>query len=142
MTDDLRDRIAEAAKNWSLAYPIDAWQLGPEDHREKLASNWGEGIAHAVVPLVQPRLDRLVELENALDWQTSCTNCARILDGAIAERERAEKAEALLRELVDEGPCYYDHHGQCQGHNLGYWPCEHARAKELLAALDQREETA
>lgn len=34
--------------------------------------------------------------ENAITWNTDCTSCARILDSAVAERERAEQAEAKL----------------------------------------------
>lgn len=33
---------------------------------------------------------------NAITWGTSCTSCARVLDSAVAERERAEQAEAQL----------------------------------------------
>ena len=39
---------------------------------------------------------RLAELENAVTWNTSCTSCARTLDGSVAEHERAERAEAKL----------------------------------------------
>ncbi|MFI9331952.1 hypothetical protein ACIGZJ_30975 [Kitasatospora sp. NPDC052868] len=39
---------------------------------------------------------RLRELEGALDWQTSCLSCARVLDSSYAETARAEQAEARL----------------------------------------------
>lgn len=39
---------------------------------------------------------RLAELENAIDWQTSCTSCARLLDSGYEERVRAETAEHAL----------------------------------------------
>jgi hypothetical protein len=60
-------------------------------------------------PLVMPQDEfemvkaRLLELENAITWNTSCTSCARILDSANAERERAEKAEAKLAEITAAG---------------------------------------
>lgn len=37
---------------------------------------------------------RLAEYENAINWHTTCTSCARILDSAYAETVRAEQAEA------------------------------------------------
>jgi hypothetical protein len=43
--------------------------------------------------------ERLAELEGALNWQTSCLACARVLDNSIAEHERAEQAEAGARRL-------------------------------------------
>jgi hypothetical protein len=42
---------------------------------------------------------RLGELESALDWQTSCTSCARFLDVSAAETFRREAADAKLAEL-------------------------------------------
>jgi hypothetical protein len=48
---------------------------------------------------------------------------------------QAEPLTALVRDLYDDGECWYDHHGYCQGHG---WTktdptCPHARAKTLLA---------
>ncbi|MEV1245129.1 hypothetical protein [Nonomuraea sp. NPDC049750] len=67
--------------------------------------------------------------------------------GKLTPHEARQAAEAerdawreLVRELADDGPCHYDHHDQCQGHSLDYRPCPHARAKELLAALDPKED--
>lgn len=46
----------------------------------------------------------------------------------------------LLRSLVDEGDCSFDHHGGCQGHGyLSLEPgekCPQAELKELLAAVE------
>lgn len=64
---------------------------------------------------------------------------ATLVDLGWAPPERVQQIEGLLRELVDDGPCHYDHHGQCQGHSLDDAPCPHARAKELLGALDETE---
>ncbi len=71
------------------------------------------------------------------------------LDGVVRElratmlddidRLRAERKTmlALIRELVDDGECWFDHHGGCQGHGyLSLKPgekCPHAAAKELLS---------
>jgi len=46
----------------------------------------------------------------------------------------ASSAAALIGDLHDDSPCWYDHHGYCQGHG---WmeadiECPHARAKTLL----------
>jgi hypothetical protein len=43
---------------------------------------------------------RLAELENAITWGTSCTSCARVLDSANVERERAERADEKLIDVV------------------------------------------
>ena len=43
---------------------------------------------------------RLYEYENTIDWHTSCTSCARVLDSATNERERAERAKALLERVL------------------------------------------
>jgi hypothetical protein len=49
----------------------------------------------------------------------------------------------LLRSLIDEDDCWFDHHGGCQAHGyLSLEPdekCPQAEAKERLAALDQPE---
>ena len=42
---------------------------------------------------------RLLELENAITWHTSCLSCSAFLDRASAERERAEQAGAKLAAL-------------------------------------------
>jgi hypothetical protein len=47
-------------------------------------------------------LDELAELRNALNWGTPCRSCARVLDGSIADQERAEKAEAQRDQLAIE----------------------------------------
>lgn len=36
----------------------------------------------------------LAEHENAITWDTTCPNCAKLLDASYAETVRAEKAEA------------------------------------------------
>lgn len=47
----------------------------------------------------------------------------------------------LLRSLVDDDPCWFDHHGGCQAHGfLSLEPgekCPHQEAKEILAARDE-----
>jgi hypothetical protein len=37
-----------------------------------------------------------------------------------------------LEQLIDDEPCQYDHHGNCQAHNLGN-PCGVAMAIKALA---------
>jgi hypothetical protein len=50
---------------------------------------------------------------------------------------------ALLREarewvdsVRDDSPCWYDHHGLCQGHTLHEKPCPHEQAPDLLTRID------
>lgn len=50
----------------------------------------------------------------------------------------------LIRDFRDPDPCQLDHHGYCQAH---VWmcsgsPCPHARAREVLAAIDAEEAAA
>ena len=44
---------------------------------------------------------RLYDYGNAIEWNTSCTSCARVLDTSIAEYERAERAEAKLSAIAE-----------------------------------------
>lgn len=49
------------------------------------------------------------------------------------DAERIAVLEALVADLVDPDPCYFDHHGYCQAHA---WfatdpACPHGRAKQL-----------
>lgn len=41
---------------------------------------------------------KVADYENRITWETNCGSCARILDSAIRETERAERAEAALAE--------------------------------------------
>lgn len=63
--------------------------------------------ADAAIAAVQPELDRLADYENRITWETSCGACARVLDSSIKETERAEKAEAALREVLDAFEAYW-----------------------------------
>lgn len=56
---------------------------------------------------------------------------------AAVRDEELERLRELIRELHDPDPCRFDHHGNCQAHDLGN-PCAHARAQEILAALPDR----
>jgi hypothetical protein len=46
-------------------------------------------------------LAKVADYENRISWHTSCGSCARILDSAHRDHERAERAEAALREALD-----------------------------------------
>lgn len=81
---------------------------------------------------------RLAELEGALNWQTSCTSCARVLDSAYAETMRAEQAEALAaryRIQIDDPDSVL--HELDEAQQSRDW---HKRtAAELLADLERAE---
>ena len=51
---------------------------------------------------------------------------------------------SLIRDLVDDEPCWFDHHGGCQAHGyLSLTPgqqCPQAEAKALLAEHDNLRE--
>lgn len=53
-------------------------------------------IPGAVMAVVSPAVMRLAELENTLEWHTTCTSCARMLDSSIRETSRREQAEDLV----------------------------------------------
>lgn len=59
-------------------------------------------------------------------------------------RAAAEEMRALLTELVDPDPCWFDHNGGCQAHGyLSLAPgekCPNERTKELLRRADQHTE--
>lgn len=65
---------------------------------------------------------------NDSEWCTAAVPCRGCELPAL--RQRAEQAEALLRELADE---------KCEHPTTT--PCAHDRAKELLASIDQHEES-
>jgi hypothetical protein len=62
------------------------------------------------------------------------TDAANRYASLLAALDEGERERALLRELIDTGDCYYDHHGYCQAHALQPRPCPHERAKALLAS--------
>ncbi|MEU1122152.1 hypothetical protein ABZ371_00830 [Streptomyces sp. NPDC005899] len=47
---------------------------------------------------------KVTEYEHTINWHTTCTSCARILDSAYAETVRAETAEAEVARLT-AGQC-------------------------------------
>lgn len=50
-----------------------------------------------------------------------------------------EVRRELLESLVDSGDCYFDHHGNCQGHSFDLEPgelCPQAELKALLAPAE------
>lgn len=53
-----------------------------------------------------------------------------------AQPDTLTVSRELLESLVDEGPCYFDHHGGCQGHGyLGLQPGELCPQYELKVLL-------
>lgn len=50
----------------------------------------------------QQCLKAIMERENAVTWNTSCTACATVLDSSIMEHNRAERAEAKLATATAE----------------------------------------
>lgn len=58
-------------------------------------------VRDAVLAAIQPALARLAEYENTINWMTTCTSCARVLDSSIRETERAERAEAAIARIRD-----------------------------------------
>lgn len=109
---ELRDRIDEALRTVGLARNLAAYR-------------------NAVLPVVEAAL-----AEQAAEFDEDIITPERALHEQTIER--AERAEAALRDLTDPRPC--DPHpgnGYCQTHGEKA-PCPHAAAK---AILDRTEET-
>jgi hypothetical protein len=79
----LQDRLADAFKDADYDLPI-------EQRRD---------LADTALTALKRELDALAEYENTINWMTTCTSCARILDSSIRETERAKRAEAELARL-------------------------------------------
>lgn len=62
-----------------------------------------------------------------------------MLDQIALLIEQRDRLLVLMRDLTDEGECWFDHHGGCQEHGyLSLKPgelCPHAEAKVLWAEL-------
>ncbi|GGW15801.1 hypothetical protein GCM10018980_51490 [Streptomyces capoamus] len=76
---------------------------------------------------------QLADYENRIIWHSTCESCARTLDSAIRETERAERAEAAIarvRTLAEQW-------------QASVRPGEpHPAAAAILAALNQPESAA
>ena len=79
----LQDRLADAFKDADYDLPI-------EQRRD---------LADTALTALKRELNALAEYENTINWMTTCTSCARVLDSSIRETERAERAEAELARL-------------------------------------------
>ena len=61
-----------------------------------------------------------------------CERAANLAERIWLRRERTH-LRALVSDLRDRSPCWFDHHGFCQGHGwMDASPCPHARAARLL----------
>lgn len=127
MSDDLRNRIAEAGKNWALANPIPAWGLGPQEHWDKLATNWGRLIADAVMAVVQPETIR-ARASCCEDGERTYGEMERHYEAAI------ERVRALHVRNANTGDCEHCSERDYPAYAVP-WPCP------TIAALDHREET-
>jgi len=82
---------------------------------------------------------------DSLDYGFHRDNVLKVLAAVLPAHERMvreqvaaehDRLKAVLRDLTDPDPCWFDHNGGCQAH--GYlWlepgeRCPHAEAKELL----------
>lgn len=93
----LRQRLAEALMRWAEGNNDPKYA---RIRRPETVTANAYGRADAVLAELKRELDALAEYENTINWHTTCTSCARILDSAHRETERAEKAEAALREVL------------------------------------------
>jgi hypothetical protein len=57
----------------------------------------------ATAGMIVRAVNAVAEYENAIGWQTSCLNCARLLDSGNIDRERTERAEEKLAEYENAG---------------------------------------
>lgn len=98
----IRKRIAHAIHRYDNHHVLSGNDIPSEHH-------YGE--ADFVLAELRTELAALAEYENTINWMTTCTGCARVLDSCIRETERAERAEAALARiarLADEHPAGID----------------------------------
>jgi hypothetical protein len=88
--EEIRKRLIEAFMPRSGTFNMSAALA--EAHRA----------ADAAMEIFEPSLDLLAEYENAITWNTSCLACSRTLDASIRDHDRAEQAEANLRQFVTD----------------------------------------
>ena len=105
--NDLRDQIAEALAEHSLTlHGLHGRPSYIDPRTERIVRENAASRADAAMSVVAPKLEQLrkelAELRGALNWQTSCTSCARVLDASIKETQRAELAEAAIERARDE----------------------------------------
>jgi hypothetical protein len=72
---------------------------------------------------------KVADYENRITWHTTCGSCARTLDSGIRETERAERAEAAIREI---DPTAEIDHWQCR-----VLPYEYEKWREAAAGATQ-----
>lgn len=103
LADALRDRIAGALTDWTWAAAGGASHMPKPDAVESNSLARAGAVMAVVGPELAARdaeIERLrvqvAEYENTLTWETTCSNCARLLDSGYAETVRAETAEAAV----------------------------------------------
>lgn len=81
---------------------------------------------------------RLHDLESAVNWQTSCLSCARLLDSSAREHECADRAEAAVARVQQEcAAILAELHGQHDADDDG----QREAVTRILAALTPQPET-
>lgn len=95
--DVTRESLMAAAGN----LPLTAWL------NKEACGKFADALLAQMPAVPAGAMARLAELENAINWGTSCTSCAAVLDSSIRDHERAERAEeklaAVVRELEPDG---------------------------------------
>lgn len=66
------------------------------------------------------------------DWAASEAGQQLDRDGALSYVDYVARLETALAALVDDSPCRYDHHGDCQEHGLSPRPCRMEVARRLV----------
>lgn len=119
-------RSDDAGETWTLAPP----PADPQDEprrRDDAATTLYEGCCRTAV-------DSDGHTHDHAEWKRERDEVWAEL--AIAETER-DAAMDIVRDIVDDDPCDYDHHDYCQTHGLHSRPCANERAVTLIAAVDQ-----
>lgn len=88
-----------------------------------------KAVAEAILAELKPELASLAGYENTINWMTTCTSCAQVLDSSIRETERAVKAEAEVaaaRKFAADLRDFCSPHGVATGY-----------ADRLIEAMDR-----
>ncbi len=86
----LRQRVATAIHRYDHDHMLSGNDIPGEHHL---------GEADFVLAELRTELASLAEYESTINWMTTCTSCARVLDSSIRETERAERAEAAIERV-------------------------------------------
>lgn len=59
-----------------------------------------------------------------------------IREVTVTIQKKLNEAIKIIKNLIDDEECRYDHHGYCQTHTCGM-PCEVAEARKFIESVEK-----